>query len=81
VVELLAGRAPPAPFLINTCYSLAAADYGFSIEGVYGVSEGKLVAVDGSTGQSPVGATRAVRALEARYTNDWYRAIVHDTFG
>src|SRR4051794_4335048 len=34
VAALLAGRAPAGPKLINTCYSLAAPDYGISVAGV-----------------------------------------------
>ena len=30
IVELLAGRKPVDPMLINTCYSLVAPDYGIS---------------------------------------------------
>jgi len=81
VVALLAGEAPPEPFLVNTCYSLAAADWGISVTGVYRVSDDKLVAVEGSTGETAANAPRATRELEARHTYEWYRAIVHDTFG
>src|SRR5258708_35431996 len=35
VATLIAGGQPAVPKLINTCYSLAAPDYGFSIAGVY----------------------------------------------
>src|SRR5207344_3317626 len=35
VIDLLAGRAPAEPRLLNTCYSLVGPDYGISIAGVY----------------------------------------------
>ena len=78
VVALLRDRPPPAPLMMNTCYSLAASDYGFSISGVYDVERG---AIRGRTaGQSPVGAPPDVRAREALYAADWYHAITRDAF-
>src|SRR5204862_3443929 len=42
VAALLAGGTPGAPKLINTCYSLAAPDYGISVAGVYQPQNGLL---------------------------------------
>ena len=53
VARLLAGSAPGAPKLINTCYSLVAPDYGISVAGVYVPSGGQLADVPGSGGVSP----------------------------
>lgn len=79
VVALLRDRPPPAPFMMNTCYSLAASNYGFSVSGVYDVAEGAIRAR--TAGQSPLGAGPGVREQEARYAGDWYRAITRDAFG
>ena len=79
VVALLRDRPPPAPFMMNTCYSLAASDYGFSISGVYDVAEGAIRTR--TAGQSPLGAGADVREREAHHAGDWYHAITRDTFG
>ena len=79
VVALLRDRPPPPPLMMNTCYSLAASDYGFSISGVYDVADDVIRAR--AAGQSPVGAARDVREHEARHAADWYHAITRDAFG
>jgi NADPH-dependent 2,4-dienoyl-CoA reductase/sulfur reductase-like enzyme len=81
VVKLLAGEAPPAGKLINTCYSLVAPDYGISIVGVYQVANGQYVDVEGAGGTSPAEAPREVRAAEAAYAAAWFRTITAEVFG
>ncbi|WP_172296004.1 NAD(P)/FAD-dependent oxidoreductase [Pseudoruegeria sp. HB172150] len=78
---ILRGEALQSPKLINTCYSLAAPDYGFSVAGVYEVVGGELVSVEGSGGVSPTGAAPEVRAAEADYARAWYRTITHQIWG
>src|SRR5260370_32514996 len=41
VAQLFGGTNPEQAKLINTCYSLAAPDYGISIAGVYQAAEGQ----------------------------------------
>ena len=60
VVKLLAGQKPDEPRLINTCYSLAAPDYGISIANVYRPKDGVLV--DAGGGVSPANAPASFRA-------------------
>jgi sulfide dehydrogenase [flavocytochrome c] flavoprotein subunit len=81
IVALLRSRPVTEPALMNTCYSLVAPDYGISIAAVYRVVDGKLVAVEGSSGVSPLQASDEVRALEADYARSWYANITADTFG
>lgn len=78
---LLRGAAPGAPKLVNTCYSLAAPDYGFTVAGVYRPANGTLVEIEGAGGTSPVGAPAAVRAAEARYARGWYATVTREVFG
>ena len=66
VVNLLAGKAPDDPRLINTCYSLVAPDYGISIAGVFHAVGGQLVDVAGAGGVSPLAAPRSFRQQEAQ---------------
>jgi len=81
IVAKLAGRAPQEPRLINTCYSLAAPDYGFSIAGVYQPDKGQLLEVPGSGGISPIEADASFRQQEARYAESWFATITGEVFG
>src|SRR5580704_8737552 len=73
VVKLLAGQTPDEPRLINTCYSLAAPDYGISIANVYRPKDGVLV--DAGGGVSPANAPASFRAQEAMFANGWFKTI------
>jgi NADPH-dependent 2,4-dienoyl-CoA reductase/sulfur reductase-like enzyme len=81
LAALLHGETPPAPKLINTCYSLVAPDYGISIAGVYHPAGGQLADVEGAGGVSPIDAPADFRALEAAYAEAWFRTITAETFG
>ena len=81
VAVLLAGGAPMAGKLINTCYSLVAPDYGISVSGVYRPLDGKLVDVEGAGGTSPLNAPAAARAFEASVAAGWFRTITGEVFG
>ncbi|HEU5319159.1 MAG TPA: NAD(P)/FAD-dependent oxidoreductase, partial [Methylomirabilota bacterium] len=81
VARLVAGQAPIAPKLINTCYSLIAPDYGISVAGVYQPSGGQLAEVSGSGGVSPAEAPRGARAAEAVLAEAWFRTITGEVFG
>jgi NADPH-dependent 2,4-dienoyl-CoA reductase/sulfur reductase-like enzyme len=82
VAALLRGEAPPSPSMINTCYSLVAADYGISVADVYRVdAEGAIKKVDGAGGSSPLDADRAFRRNEADYARGQYASLTADLFG
>ena len=81
LVRLLAGDKPQDPILINTCYSLVAADYGISIAGVYRPDKGQLTDVPGAGGTSPLVAVGGLRGQEALYASSWFRTITAETFG
>ncbi|GJD78241.1 NAD(P)/FAD-dependent oxidoreductase [Methylobacterium gregans] len=81
VIDLLAGRDPEDPRLINTCWSLVAPGYGISIAGVFRPHDGLLADVPGAGGVSPLDAPDTVRAQEAAYAESWYRTITRDVFG
>ncbi|MBM3525012.1 MAG: cytochrome C [Alphaproteobacteria bacterium] len=82
VVELLAGRAPATPKLINTCYSLVGPDYGISVAGVYRPGAAGLLAdVEGAGGTSPLDSPASDRKLEAEYAEAWFKTITTDVFG
>ena len=81
IVSLLAAAKPPDPILINTCYSLVAADYGISIAGVYRPDKGQLADVPGAGGVSPLEAVGGLRGQEALYAASWFRTITAETYG
>ena len=81
VVSLLRGAAPAEPRLLNTCYSVAAPGYGFSVAGVYKPGKGLLVEVENSGGTSPVDAPASLRETEANLANGWFNTITAEVFG
>ena len=81
VVDLLAGRTPAQPKLINTCYSLVAPEYGISVAGVYAPVNGVLTDVPGAGGLSPIEAPRTERAAEAVFAEGWFNTITAEVFG
>jgi NADPH-dependent 2,4-dienoyl-CoA reductase/sulfur reductase-like enzyme len=81
VATLLGGAKPGEPRLLNTCYSLAAPGYGFSVAGVYHPVNGQLTDIDGAGGTSPIDAPAAIRAQEAEYASAWFAAITGEAFG
>jgi len=81
IVELLAGRKPVDPILINTCYSLVSADYGISVAGVYRPDKGVLTNVPGAGGDSPLDVVGGFRGQEALYASSWFRTITAEVFG
>ena len=81
VATLIAGGTPAAPKLINTCYSLAAPGYGFSVAGVYHPKNGLFAEVEGSGGVSPADAPRDFRASEAVFAQSWFDTTTAEVFG
>ena len=81
IVDLLAGRKPQDPILINTCYSLVAADYGISVAGVYRPDKGVLADVPGAGGVSPLEVVGGFRGQEALYASSWFRTITAEVYG
>jgi sulfide dehydrogenase [flavocytochrome c] flavoprotein subunit len=81
VARLVRGEAPATPKFVNTCYSLVAPDYGFSVAGVYQPVNGQWLEVEGAGGISPVDAPRAFRSQEAKFANGWFNTITSEIFG
>ena len=75
------GEAPPEAKFVNTCYSLVAPDYGFSIAGVYHPVDGQWQEVEGAGGISPITAPRALRNQEAKFAYGWFNTIMAEIFG
>ncbi|MEW7977057.1 MAG: NAD(P)/FAD-dependent oxidoreductase [Candidatus Sedimenticola endophacoides] len=81
VVALLNGQEPGTPSYVNTCYSIAGKDYGFSVAAVYRLAEdgSKITAV--SSGLTPGDASPETLKREVAYAHSWFKNITHDIFG
>lgn len=79
IVAALEGKPAPEPSFANTCYSVVAEGYGFSVTGIYGATPEGIKEIAG--GVSKLKAPAKDRDLEAAYAFDWYRGIVHDALG
>ena len=78
---LLRDAVPQTDVLVNTCYSLAAPDYGFTVAGVYRETDGKLAEVEGAGGISDPAAPPEYRVAEADYARAWYQTITREVWG
>ena len=81
IVDLLNGREPGAPSLVNTCYSVVADGDGISVAMVYDLKDGKLSKVKGSGGLTPMDSSMASRAREQQYAYSWFENIKRDSWG
>ena len=81
IVALLRGRPIEDTILLNTCYSIVAPGYGFSIAGAYRQTEEGLLPVEGSGGISPLRADISSRRAEAEYAESWFANITAEMFG
>ena len=75
VYNSLIGNDPPSPSMINTCYSLVAANEGISVSAVYkhDRNKNKIVTIDGASGVSPNRSE-----IIAYNAWDWAQAIWKD---
>ncbi|MDP1652809.1 MAG: NAD(P)/FAD-dependent oxidoreductase [Rhodocyclaceae bacterium] len=80
IIAQLDGKPAPTPYYVNTCYTLMAPDYGFSIAGLYTPSGGNIVAVKDSVTVSPMRAPAYVRKAEAEYGYSWLKNITAEAF-
>jgi sulfide dehydrogenase [flavocytochrome c] flavoprotein subunit len=80
IADLRGYAGPPEPYYVNTCYSLAAPGYGFSVVHIFRVKDGKFEYVKTAGGTSPVGAPAWNRKAEAEFAESWYRNLAADAF-
>jgi sulfide dehydrogenase [flavocytochrome c] flavoprotein subunit len=79
IADLLAGREPGEPSMINVCYSLAGQNYGVSIADIFKVVDNRIVKLPAS-GVSPITDSPAQPLLEAVYQRNWHRTFANDCF-
>ena len=81
IVDMLNGRTPGDPALVNTCYSIVGPNDAISVAMVYDLQEGKLSKVKGSGGLTPKDASAEMRGREVQYAYSWFENIKHDSWG
>lgn len=81
LAAIFSGGTPPAPLLMNTCYSYVAPDAAISIAASYTVREDRIVTIAGSAGVSTANASEDVRTQEGAHAAAWYASVVTDAFG
>ncbi|MCF1438530.1 MAG: FCSD flavin-binding domain-containing protein, partial [Shewanella sp.] len=80
IVATLNGQEPGEPSYVNTCYSIISPEWGISVAAVYQLVDGKIVGVKGAGGLSPMNATAATRAIEAKFARSWFKNVAADMF-
>jgi len=93
IVAKANGLPMPVPYYVNTCYSLVAPDYGFSVVHFYRVENGQWVYIKEGSGVSPVNfdtkegdtvvkkpVPKLFRKIEAEYADGWLRNVLADAF-
>ncbi len=81
IVDMLNGRTPGDPALVNTCYSIVGPNDAISVAMVYDLQEGKLAKVKGSGGLTPKDASAEMRGREVQYAYSWFENIKNDSWG
>lgn len=81
VVAMLNGKEPGAPSYVNTCYSIAGKDYGFSVAAVYRLAEDRSKITKVSGGLTPADASPEQLKREVLYAYSWFDNITKDVFG
>jgi sulfide dehydrogenase [flavocytochrome c] flavoprotein subunit len=80
VAALLNGQGVPVPSYVNTCYSIAGEDYGFSVAAVYRLAADKSKIHKVSGGLTPADASAEQLAREVKYAHSWFTNITSDIF-
>jgi sulfide dehydrogenase [flavocytochrome c] flavoprotein subunit len=85
ILARINGQPSPEPFFVNTCYSIAEKDWGFSVVHIYRAKDGKLVYDTQAGGISPVNMPdedqlKLQRKLESEYCIGWFKNIMADAF-
>jgi hypothetical protein len=81
IAQLFNGNAPQPRELASNCYSLIAPDFALAMAGKYHPVNGQFVEIEGSVAGSPVDATAALRAEEAKSADAWFASTMGEIFG
>lgn len=90
LVAKINGQPAPKAIYTNTCYSVVAHDWGFSVVHLFRVENGQWIYVKEGSGisptsfgpkESPAPVPRIYRKMEADYADGWLRNLLADSFG
>lgn len=79
IADMLSGKEPGMPSMINSCFSFVGDGYAVSIAEVFRVRNG-MIEKDESSGPSPITNSPTQPLLEALYFENWHRTFIEDTF-
>jgi NADPH-dependent 2,4-dienoyl-CoA reductase/sulfur reductase-like enzyme len=81
IAKLLGGETPQPRELGSNCYSLITSDSALAIAGRYRPVSGQFVEVEGSIASTPVDASPAQRAQDAKLADAWFATTMGEIFG
>jgi NADPH-dependent 2,4-dienoyl-CoA reductase/sulfur reductase-like enzyme len=81
IAARIAGSEPTPRKLLNTCYSLAAPDYGFSVADVYEQRAEGITSVIALPKTTALGADAATHSAEAAFAESWFDTITSELWG
>lgn len=83
IVATFNNKPVGVPSYVNTCYSLGAEDWAFSVAAVYryNAEQDIIAGVKGAGGLSPMDASAEDRKREVAYAHSWYDNICKDIWG
>jgi sulfide dehydrogenase [flavocytochrome c] flavoprotein subunit len=80
IAAMMNGKEPGTPSYVNTCYSIAGEDFGFSVAAVYRLEGDTIAGVKDSGGLTPADATPEQHKREVLYAHSWFTNITNDIF-
>jgi sulfide dehydrogenase [flavocytochrome c] flavoprotein subunit len=82
IIAKINGVAAPEPFFVNTCYSVAEKDWGFSVVHIYRAKDGKLIYDTKAGGISPVTmADESLLKLQRKLESEYVHWLVQEHHG
>ncbi|MBF0470490.1 MAG: FAD-dependent oxidoreductase [Gammaproteobacteria bacterium] len=81
VIAMLNGQEPGIPSYVNTCYSIAGHNHGFSVAAVYKLAEDESKIVSVAGGLTPMDASEEQLRREVEFAYSWFNNVTNDAFG
>ncbi len=79
IITALEGREPETPSYVNTCYSIAGHNYGFSVAAVYTFDDAKKT-ITGQAAVTAPDASPVALKREVSYAHSWFNNIIADSW-
>ncbi len=81
IINRISGKKIQNPVFLNTCYSLAAPKYGFSVSSWYRVNNFNTRIVSLGSKETPIWANSEQRKNEVNQSYGWYNQLTKELFG